>query len=921
MHVCDAMPMRLCSSPPLPSDPMPSLRSLAFVLPLVLALTAPSIAQVPSPSAFFGHQIGADRELVNYTDLVRYFRTVEQASDRVQLVDIGETSYGQRMLMAVISSPQNLQNIEELRRISVAMAHPGEMKAAEAAALARKGKPVVWIDGGLHATEVIAAQNIIELVWRMASRDDDEVLRILDDVVLLACPVNPDGYELVGNAYRATKSTRTPVLYQRYIGHDNNRDYYACNQVEAQNVSRVFYREWCPQIVYNHHQSAPRGTILYTPPFRDPFNYLVDPLVVRGIEIVSAHMNHRFAMERKPGVISRSGAPYSGWWNGGLRSTGYFHNIIGILSEAFGRPEPTPIEQTASRRLPYHDYPDPVPSQTWHARQTIEYLQTSDLAILDYASKYGTTLLDGMYRMASTAIERGRSDHWTPTPRLSNEAKRRDDDSVWSDPAFRDPRGYVLRSDQRDWSTVIRFARALWHGGVDMHVATEAFDLDGERMPEGSIVIRCDQPYRAHVLDMMEPQWHPDDLRDGKPVPPYDAAGWTLAMQMDVDVVRTWGELRGPFAPITAPPPFPRREVAVEGGAWNLDARDMNSLVTVNRLLAAGCAVEASDASGCYRVPITPTSSPVITKAARELGLRATPAERGDDGAASLQRARVGLFDVYGGHMGTGWDQWLLEQYEFPVELVWGERVEQGDLRRDFDVLIFHTGLPGPRDLEAAARRRTASKHEELQDALPPFQDWSDLEARAVRLTGESALPAIREFVQAGGTLIALGGEVDKVVRHFDLPVKVGAYVELDPEVVGENGEPGDTERRTTRDEYYVPGSLLAIEVDTDHAIAFGSRRDLAAMMYRTSQPLEVTDEAAGIDVVARFRGHDTLLSGWAIGTEYLHGKAAVLSADVGEGRVVLFGIDATYRGQPLGTIRLFFQSILTARHADRTVR
>lgn len=894
---------------------MPSLR--AAVLFLVAAIHAAFAlpAQVPSPTEFFGHEVGADYKLINYTDMMRYFRAVEGQSKRMKLVDIGETSYGQRMMMAIISSPKNLANIDRLREISVKMAHPGDLDAAGAERLAAAGKPVVWIDAGLHATETIAGQNIIELVWQMNSRGDAEVQRILDEVVLLATPVNPDGYELVANAYMATVdpatgqggSTSTPVLYQRYIGHDNNRDFYACNQKEAQNISRIFCREWCPQIVYNHHQSAPRNTIIYTPPFRDPFNYLVDPLVVRGIEIVSAHMNNRFALEDKPGVISRSGAPYSGWWNGGLRSTSYFHNMIGILTESFGRPEPTPIKQPLSRRLPYHDYPQPVGAQVWHARQTIEYLQTANFAILDYASRFGDDLLLGMHKMASRAIAKGQRDHWTITPRLVNEAKNREDDSVFTDPAWRDPRAYVLPADQPNWSSVVRFMRSLWHCGVDMHIANEAFPLNGKVMPEGSFVILCDQPYRAHVLDMMEPQWHPDDMRDGKPIPPYDAAGWTLSMQADVQVERTFEELKGPFHPITSLPTHPRRSLPQASSHWQLDVRDLHSITAVNRLLAAGCVVEYAD-DGRYLVPVAPRSSQVLGKATRELGVVASAAKVGNEKRRKLQPVRVGLFDVYGGHMATGWDQWLLEQFEFPVQLVWGDRVERGGLREDFDVLIFHTGLPGPRDLSRAIRRRSPPKFEALKKALPPFQDWSNIEARATKLTGEKTLPAIREFVQQGGTLMALGREVEKVVRHFGLPVKVGTYTE---DASAEGGV-----RKTTRDEYYVPGSLLAIEVDTSHEIARGASKDLAAMLYRTATILEPEKGARDVEVVARYRDYDTLLSGWAIGTDYLHGKAGVVAARVGKGRVLLYGIDATYRGQPTGTAKMFFQGILTANES-----
>ncbi|MGC6488929.1 MAG: peptidase, partial [Planctomycetota bacterium] len=704
-------------------------------------------------------------------------------------------------------------------------------------------------------------------------------------------------------AYMATRSTQTPVLYQRYVGHDNNRDFYALNQLEARNISRVFYRGWCPQVVYNHHQTAPRNTIIYTPPFRDPFNYQIDPLVVRGIEIVSAHMNHRFALEDKPGVISRSGASYSAWWNGGLRSTTYFHNMIGILTESFGRPEPTRITQTLSRRLPYHDYPQPVASQLWHARQTIEYLQTANFAMLDYGARFGDDLLMGMYTMAARAIRRGREDHWTVTPRLVAEAERRDDDSVFSDPAWRDPRAYVLPADQPDWSAATRLARTLWRGGVDLEVADEAFPLNGKVMPAGSLVIRCDQPYRAHVLDMLEPQWHPDDMRDGKPIPPYDAAGWTLSMQMDVRVERTYEALPGPFVALTELPAFARRDLPVAGSHWLIDAQDLHTVTAVNRLLAAGCDVRARE-DGRYEVTVTPVAGEVLGAAARDLGVRATASD-GERSGARLRPVRVGLFDVFGGHMATGWDRWLLEQFEFPVETVWGERVERGDLREDFDVLVFHTGLPGPRDLDRARRRRNPPDLDKLRAALPPFEDWSDLEARAVRLTGDKSLPAIREFVEQGGTLLALGREVDKVIRHFDLPVKVGTYVQ-DPDAEG-------GERRTTRDEYYVPGSLLAIDVDTGHPLARGASPEMAAMLYRTATILAVPEPSPAIDVVAAYRAEQTLLSGWAIGTEHLAGKAGVVEARVGAGRVLLYGIDATYRGQPLGTAKMFFQGILTA--------
>jgi hypothetical protein len=879
----------------------PAPRTLPSLLAALLA--TPLAAQVQSPLQFLGHEVGADYQLCNYTDMVRYFRSLEQHSDRMRLVDIGPTSYGQRMVMAVISSPQNLARLERLRHIcqQLSKARVDEKATAE---LAEEGRALVWIDGGLHSTEAIAGQNIIELVWQMTSRNDAEVRRILDEVVLLVCPVNPDGYELVANAYRATRSMTIPVLYQRYIGHDNNRDFYACNQLEAQNVNRVFYADWCPQIVYNHHQTAPAGTILFTPPFRDPQNYYTDAMVTRGIELVSAHMNQRFAAEGKPGIISRSGAPYSGWWNGGLRSTNYFHNVIGILTEAFGRPEPTPIKQSLERRVPYGDYPDPVPSQVWRARQTVEYLQTANFAILDFAARHRREVLTQIATMGRRSIERGSRDFWTPTPRLVEAARHRDDpDAVFRDPLLRDPRAYVLRSDQPDWSAAMRFVRALRRCGVEVWRATAPFPMNGAVMPAGSFVVKCDQAYRPHVLDMFEPQWHPNDVKEGKPVAPYDAAGWTLAMQMDVQVERCFEALDGPFEPFVTEEQFVPAPVPAAASAYKIDGRDSHAVVAVNRLLAAGCVVDWSFAGGFYLVEDSPRAREVLAACAQQLGVRAVPREgaqrRGDP---RLGKARIGLFDQFGGHMATGWDHWILTEFEFPVQQVWGDRIQAGDLRRDFDVLVFHTGLPGPRDLERAAQRRDEENLDKLAKALPPFEDWSNLASRATRLTGEKSLPALREFVEQGGTLVALGGECEKVIRHFDLPVKVGTHVPTP-----------DGERRTTREEFYVPGSLLAIEVDLWHPLARGASRELAAMVTGSTQVLEVTDPQAKIDVVARYRGQDTLVSGWAIGEEFLVGKAAVLCASVGKGRIVLFGVDATYRGQPLGTMKLFFQAILTA--------
>src|SRR5258708_9678891 len=271
--------------------------------------------------------------------------------------------------MAIISSPANLAKLDRYKSISGTLAH-GQVSESEAHALAREGKAIVWVDGGLHATEVLGAAQLIETVYRLLSATDAETMRILDDCIILAVHSNPDGMELVSNWYMKDADTlkrnmNIPRLYQKYIGHDNNRDFYMSNQPESQNINHQLYWEWYPQIVYNHHQTGPVGTVMFAPPFRDPFNFNFDPLIPVELDLVSAAMHSRFEAEGKPGVTMRSGATYSTWFNGGLPTTPYFHNIIGLLTATITNPHPL-----QKPHLPPHTLPPPDPPYPTYPPET-----------------------------------------------------------------------------------------------------------------------------------------------------------------------------------------------------------------------------------------------------------------------------------------------------------------------------------------------------------------------------------------------------------------------------------------------------------------------------------------------------------------------------------------------------------------------
>ena len=797
--------------------------------PALRAQTAP-----PSPKQFLGHDIGEDRYLATYEDLRRYWAALAAQSDRIVVEEIGTTSYGQPMVLAIVSAPENLRARARYREISERLARG---RAADPAA----GKAVVWIDGGLHATEAVAGQNILELVWRLVAQEDAETQRIRANVITLVCPVNPDGMEMVARAYRATgKVGGLPVLYQRWIGHDNNRDFYMGNAPETVAINRQLYRRWYPQILYNHHQTAPRGTVIFTPPFRDPFPYTVDPLVVRGIDLVAAHMNHRFTAEGKGGVISRSGATYSTWWNGGLRTTAYFHNMIGILTEVFGSPNPTRLAPQLERRLPTGDQPLPVAGQEWHARQTIEYLQTANFAILDLAARYREELLRNSGEMAQRSIECGSRDQGTVTPQRLEAARTARTESrgvdVFRAPELRDPRGYVLPADRGEPAVRARFVAALLQAGIEVGQATREFELDGARHPQGSYVVSCAQAYRPHVLDMFEPQWHPKDVdAKGDPIRPYDSAGWTLALQMGVPFTRVFTPVEGPF------------------------------------------------------VSVDPDADPVLAGKAKLWQRHA---------AVGAAPARLGLFEPWGGDMATGWTEFMLRERGLVPAKVSGQRIRAGGLRAEFDTLLFCAGLPGARpeaESRSASEPRAAGDEagpapearvedaevEKLLAALPAFEDWSVMAARRVRLTKDDAAP-LREFVGAGGRIVAFGEQALRLATLFALPIAAGPLVQ----------EAGKS-RRTRPNEFYVPGSLLRIETGAGTTLP---------VMFRNNPVFELEDPArSGIEIVARYARTDVLASGWCLGEQHIAGKPAILRVKLGEGELLLVGPDLVYRGQGWG--------------------
>lgn len=912
------------------------------LLPLFIILLLCNIAwaQIPSPKEHFGFNIGDDYMLANFTQTEAYFKKLA-ASDRVKLLSIGKTEEGRDQPMMIITSPENHKKLARFQEISTKLARAEGLTDAQAKAMAEEGKAIVWIDGGIHSNETVAWMQLIETAYQFTTRTDAEVMRILDNVVILFTHINPDGQELVANWYMRNPviEKRTldhlPRLYQKYAGHDNNRDFFMLQLKETQNVGRQLFVDWIPQIMYNHHQRGPAGSVLAGPPYRDPFNYVFHPLMITGIDALGAAMINRLIAEEKPGFTRLGGSVFSTWYNGGLRTTTHFHNQIGLLTEIIGGPTPETVPLVPNRLIPNGNTPFPVTPQKWHFKQSIDYSVSCNYAVLDYAARHHDELLYNIYIMGKNSIERGSKDYWTLSPKRSEAiltAQKNDKsvapasatatpdpfgmrggipvkyyDEVLKDPAGRDARGYIISANQADFATATKFVNALIRTGIQVQKATAEFTVEGKKYPAGSFIVKTAQSFRPHVLDMFEPQDHPNDFPypGGPPTRPYDAAGWTLAYQMGVQFDRVLNAFDGPFQRIPygeLQTPVGKIDAAAPAG-YTLSSRANNSFIAVNDLLGAGIPVfrlpqgTGTAEAGTFYVPASAKAKSLLEKSAKDLGIEALGVAKKPMGTMTkVAPMRIALWDTYGGSMPSGWVRLLMEQYHFPMEVIYSQAIDEGDLKKKYDVIIFVT-----RAIPAVGTGRPEGEYggflrepkvEEIPDNFRPSLG---------RITADKSIPQIKKFLEEGGKVVTIGSSAN-LAYHLGLPVR-NALTEMTNT---------GTERPLPAEKYYIPGSILRVTLDSTQTATWGmaSQTDV----YFDSSPVfKLAPDAIAkgqVKPLVWFSTNKPLRSGWAWGQTYLQDGITAFEAPIGAGKLTVVGPEITFRAQSQGTFKLLFNQL-----------
>ncbi len=870
--------------------PTAALATLLLAVVVLLPTRAAAQPGVPTPESVLGFKPGADFHLADYDQMLDYFRRLDAASDRLQVVEVGRSTHGLPMVVLLISSPENLRNLEHYREISQRLAHPDGLSDEEARRLATEGKAIVHVDGGMHSSEVAGAQHTLQLAYDLVATDDDPEYRaIRENVIVMLWPtLNPDGQNWIPRWYAQNLGTEfetsgMPWLYQEYIGHDNNRDGYMLSVPESRYVTHTI-REWEPQLLYNHHQTAPFPTRIWIPPFAEPVSPYVHPLMWRTVNLMGMAMASSLEERGQEGA-THMGTGFDNWYPGFMDHAHNFHNTASFLTEtglfAYATPRFYTLRDfpAGSQDLrPQSLYSSPWKGGWWRLGDAVAYMHTASFSVIDFAAKYKWDVLYNRYQAGRDVIAQ-----YTTDP----------------------PYAYFIPQQQRDPVAPVELLRRLAFNGIEVSRLERPVTVNGVIHPAGTWVIPMQQPFANFVRQLFSVQEYPDlrEYPEGPPDQPYDVSGWTLPYQFDIKVYAAYEPLdegiTAVLTPVRGQPVDWRAAQAVgarfdsppdvgydidpvaagivplpgaargSGPALLLDPAQNNVFRALNEAWQAGGTVRFQTASGTRgaRYAVSGVTENIMRGWVSDLALQA---ERGPVQGTELRRPRIGVFEPWGGNIDVGWTRLLLDEYGFEYVTMRNADVLAGDLKGRFDVILL-------------ADLSTRSILQGQQAGTVP--------ARYAGGIGEAGVRELDRFVRRGGTLVCLNGASRFAMQAFELPVT-------------------DVTQGLRAQDFFVAGSILSVEADVSHPVMSGMPADAMLMVHRS--PVFSVGEGFEGRALAKYQeAGSPLMSGYLLGPERMNGYAAGLDTRHGEGHVILLGCRPQWRGQPFGEFRILFNALL----------
>ncbi len=848
---------------------------ISMILFGMLISTIPSLSQnITSPEDFFGFQMGADRKLARWDKIVDYFNLVERESDRIKVYNMGPSSEGHPFLIVLITSPENIANLDHLQMVNKKISNPKNLGKDQLDKFVEEGKAVIFQSMSLHASEVGGTQMAPELTYDMLTRNDKETKRILDNVLYFMIPCfNPDGEVMITDWYNETVGTEyeglsMPFLYHKYTGHDNNRDGDYLNLIESRYTAKAMYVDWPPQAYIDHHHMGSYGARFYVPPYCDPIRPYADPLVWREISWYGAHIAYKLEEEGFQGILNA--AQFSGWGHFGWHWVTPFHNIAGMLTESAGVNLATPIyihpEQLRADTRAFPDYeaqstfPNPWQGGWWHLRDIVEQQKSAAWSLLDLAARNKETVLETAYLKAKNQTQRG---------------------------AEGDIKTLVIPRGQHDDLTAVKMINILLQSGIEIRKANADFKVGAMSYKKGSYVISLAQPKMGLLKNLLMETHYADNswtrAADDSPIRPYDLATHTMAEFMGVEVDNKKVNIVGDFSMVNFPEKV-KAEVAIGSNGYIVDGRQNNAFKAVSLLIDKGVKVKRMDAKFKTNRPgdfiIDKANEDVLNDVANETGVNFMALnEKPSAENHQVKRGRVGLFQRYdGGNMDEGWTRLCFENFAIPYKTLMSTEVRKGDLNKKWDVIVIPNDSPsGITGVYPKGGRRTPEKYPEKYESG----------------VGKDGGKMLKEFVRNGGTLVALGSSFEYVVDEFDLKVR--------------NITSGIPSK-----EFFCPGSTVKVKFDNTDPLAYGMP-DEGLVMFNYSPAFEIVPSRTNADykTIVRYQDKDLLKSGWLIGEDNIAKKPGMIVTTYGKGKVVLIGFRVQHRNQMDGTFKLLFNTII----------
>jgi hypothetical protein len=877
-------------------------KSIALFSLLWAAFVATAQQKITSPEVAFGFKPGTDRKLADWSELTAYFKKLGAESDRIRYEDVGKTTEGRPFVAVTISSADNLAHLERYKEIQRKLADPRLTSPDEAKQLIAEGKTILVVTCNVHSTEIASSQSATEFAYQLATGDTPKIHSILDNVIIVLVPsLNPDGQQLVVDWYKKYlgtpyEGTNPVVVWHHYVGHDDNRDWSSFTQVETRLAVEKVINPWHPQILYDIHQMGSNGPRIYLPPWVDPIDPNVDPILVESMNALGTETALEIGQTGKQGVLIHG--VYDFW--SPLRDYISLHNGLRVLTESASVNIATPINipfERLDRGIGYDakvstwNFPDPWKGGEWHLHDIVDYQLDAFLSIANNAAQYRERYLNNFYEIGSRAVNRSSG-----------------------------PYAYVIPPDQTDSAVTARLINILRTGGVDVEKATADFEADGKHYGRGSYIVVLAQPYGNFAKTLLEVQDYPNipEYPGGPLQRPYDVTAQTLPLLFGVTADAITGRFTVASSNVDLAKAAPGRfSKSSTRNGYLISDKTNSSLYALFALLAEDVRayrLTGNDyEAGTIYIPHQDGIEGKLSAIAGKFPIEIRAAASEPKGSALLiHLPRIGLYQSWVASMDEGWTRWIFDQNAIPYTRLTDAEIRKGDLNHRFDVILIPDNSAGAitsgrrgfgedsgggatptQGSGNSANRRGAQKA--TSDGTAPAPRVESKGSREPQVPpefrgglGSDGVASLHAFTEAGGTIVTLNKASE-------------VYAKKDSEQV-QNALDG-----VDRKSFFIPGSILQVSVDPSDPIAFGSTPTVP-IFYENGPSFKVSGDAKSI---ASFTTDKPLLSGWVLGGQFLKNTSVIAEEPVGKGRIILFGFRPQYRAQSEVTYKFLFNALL----------